>query len=112
MHSPRHEKSKCLYERITPSVQVFHKENPEIWGNEDGWYMFSSINAFGKGAGDVLSHDDIIVFLRRVYEPAICALLSLIPLGNASNASINVLKLLVLISFFISSLIFTSPFFL
>jgi superfamily I DNA/RNA helicase len=48
-------------------------------------------------------------FLNDFYD--ILAKERLIPLGNASNASINVLKLLVLISFFISSLIFTSPFF-
>jgi hypothetical protein len=58
----------ALNEYLEVNFTEWAKENPEIWGNEDGWYMFSSINAFDKGAGDVLSHDDIIVFLRRVYE--------------------------------------------
>jgi hypothetical protein len=31
-------------------------------------HMFYSITAFGKGAGDVLSHDEIIVFLRNAYD--------------------------------------------
>jgi hypothetical protein len=30
--------------------------------------MFTSITAFGKEKGDVLTHDEIIVFLRNAYD--------------------------------------------
>ena len=58
----------ALNEYLKVNFRKWAQVNPEIWGNEDGWYMFSSINAFGKGNGGVLTYDDIIVFLRRVYE--------------------------------------------
>jgi hypothetical protein len=39
-----------------------------IWGNSKGGRLFSDITAFGKERWDVLNHNDIIVFLRGVYE--------------------------------------------
>jgi hypothetical protein len=58
----------ALNEYLDINFREWAEENPEIWGNEDGWHMFYSITAFGKGAGDVLSHDEIIVFLRNAYD--------------------------------------------
>jgi hypothetical protein len=91
--------------------------------------MFSDITAFGKERWDVINHNDIIVFLRGVYDrwieensgisfatmltkPAkqptvpqtgsstlfISTSLFLMSSGNASNASINTLKLGMMIS--------------
>ena len=42
--------------------------NKVAWGNSEGRRMFSDITAFGKGRWDVMNHNDIIVFLRGVYE--------------------------------------------
>jgi hypothetical protein len=42
--------------------------NRMVWGNSEGRRMFSDITAFGKERWDVLNHNDIIVFLRGVYE--------------------------------------------
>jgi hypothetical protein len=42
--------------------------NKVAWGNSEGRRMFSDITAFGKERWDVLNHNDIIVFLRGVYE--------------------------------------------
>jgi hypothetical protein len=39
-----------------------------IWGNSEGGRMFSDITAFGKERWDVINHNDIIVFLRVVYD--------------------------------------------
>jgi hypothetical protein len=57
----------ALNEYLDINFRKWAQDNPEIWGNENGWYVFSSINAFGD-IGGVLTYDDIIVFLRRVYE--------------------------------------------
>ena len=42
--------------------------NRMVWGNSEGRRMFSDITAFGKERWDVLNHNDIIVFLRGVYN--------------------------------------------
>jgi hypothetical protein len=63
--------------------------------------MFSDITAFGKERWDVLNHNDIIVFLRATS-------LFLMFSGNASSASINILKFFVFISFFLLATI-SSP---
>ena len=42
--------------------------NRMIWGNSEGGRMFSDITAFGKERWGVINHNDIIVFLRGVYE--------------------------------------------
>jgi hypothetical protein len=42
--------------------------NRMVWGNSEGRRMFSDITAFGRKRWDVLNHNDIIVFLRGVYN--------------------------------------------
>jgi hypothetical protein len=42
--------------------------NRMVWGNSEGRRMFSDITAFGKERWDVINHNDIIVFLRGVYD--------------------------------------------
>jgi hypothetical protein len=39
-----------------------------VWGNVHGGRLFSDITAFGKERWGVINHNEIIVFLRGVYE--------------------------------------------
>ena len=47
---------------------MWAEHNPKIWGNDYGWHMFNSSKAFGKNHGDALTHDEIIIHLRDVYN--------------------------------------------
>jgi hypothetical protein len=58
----------ALNEYLDTNFREWAEEKPEIWGNAYGWNMFTSITAFGKEKGDVLTHDEIIVFLRNAYD--------------------------------------------
>jgi hypothetical protein len=42
--------------------------NKVVWGNVHGGRLFSDITAFGKERWGVINHNEIIVFLRGVYE--------------------------------------------
>jgi hypothetical protein len=68
-----------LNEYLDINFREWAEENPDIWGNEGGWYMFNSITAFDKGEGDVLTHDEkskwfykYITFSTQVYHLQLC----------------------------------------
>lgn len=60
--------SPCRTTGERSSFEVWAQENPGIWGNENGAYVFSSACSFGRNPGDRLTHDEIIIYLRGVYE--------------------------------------------
>ena len=47
---------------------VWAKRNRKAWGNVHGGRLYSDISAFGKESGDILTHNDIIVQLRKAFD--------------------------------------------
>jgi hypothetical protein len=44
------------------------RRNRKAWDNIYGGRLYSDISAFGKVRGETLTHNDIIVYLRGVYN--------------------------------------------
>jgi hypothetical protein len=58
-------------------LETWAIEYPEIWGNDKGRVIFCSVEAFGKKFKDKITHNDIIIHLRGVYERWVEFLMSL-----------------------------------
>ena len=54
--------------KVEISLETWAIEYPEIWGNDKGRVIFCSVEAFGKKFKDKITHNDIIIHLRGVYE--------------------------------------------
>ena len=63
-----HDWVKAVNAYLDCDFRHWAKHNPITWDNPNGWEMFNSIIAFGKERGETLTHNEIIVHLRGVYD--------------------------------------------
>jgi hypothetical protein len=50
------------------SLEVWASENPRIWENENGISVYSWNKAWGKKQDETLTHNDIIIHLRKAFD--------------------------------------------
>jgi hypothetical protein len=47
---------------------VWASENPKIWENENGISVYSWNKSWGKKQDETLTHNDIIIHLRKAFD--------------------------------------------
>jgi hypothetical protein len=58
----------ALRDFLGVSLEVWASENPKIWENENGISVYSWNKAWGKKQDETLTHNDIIIHLRKALD--------------------------------------------
>jgi hypothetical protein len=58
----------ALQDFLDVGLDDWARENPKIWDNKNGISVYSYNKAWGKKEDEILTHNDIIIHLRKAFD--------------------------------------------